>query len=372
MVPDVTRLTRDLIRFETINPPGNEKQLALHIGKILNASGFSVTYPSLDQERLHVIADKGLSENLPPIVFSGHLDVVPLGNETWSVAPFEGVKKEGRLYGRGASDMKGGVAAMIVAAIRASEGDLPAGGLRIILTAGEEYGCHGARNLVSSGEDLGSARLLIVGEPTSNFPYIGHKGGLFLNARAIGRSAHSSVPHLGENAIYKAARAITKIEKMNLKGAGDSLLGKPTVNVGIINGGSNFNSVPDRAGFTIDIRSTGERPNIALLTDLRNHLGPEIEIEPFVDLAPVLSDPSDEAIRTIFRICGDALEDEITPKTITYLTDAAVLQTYYNGIPTVILGPGEPEMAHQVDEYCDIQKLEKSVEIYVHIIAGCY
>ena len=111
-------LTQKLIRFETVNPPGNEKQITEFIGEILISNGFDVKYPKLSDKRYHLIAEKGVTDKFSPIVLCGHLDVVPLSSKKWTVDPFKGEIINGKIFGRGASDMKSGVAAIICAAIQ--------------------------------------------------------------------------------------------------------------------------------------------------------------------------------------------------------------------------------------------------------------
>lgn len=365
---DVISLTRKLISFDTINPPGYENRIAVFLGKLLAENGFEVRYIPFEDNRSHVIAEKGCSEDMPAIVFTGHLDTVPLGAKEWTLDPFTGIVQDGKIFGRGSSDMKSGLAAMVVALISASEYRSKKAGIRLILTSGEELGCQGAKSLVSNYFALGNARGIIVGEPTSNIPAIGHKGGLYLNLTTEGVTAHSSMPHLGVNAIYKAARAISKIEKFDFNVEKDPLLGFPTINVGEVYGGMNINSVPDHAGFTIDVRTTTKIDHQILLRRLQKELGEEVSIKVIADLLAVASKENDPFVQMVYSACGAASADEGFPKTLPYLTDASVLQPFYGGIPTIILGPGQPEMAHQTDEFCYIEKLEQAVEIYKNII----
>ena len=130
-------LTKELIGFNTINPPGNEENLARYIGNILAEHGFSIDYPKFDKGRLNLIATKGLSKDIHPIVLTGHLDVVPLGANKWKFEPLVAKIYDGKLYGRGSSDMKSGVAAMIIAAIESSSKDSPKGGIKLVFTANE-------------------------------------------------------------------------------------------------------------------------------------------------------------------------------------------------------------------------------------------
>jgi succinyl-diaminopimelate desuccinylase len=367
-VPDPIQLTQELIRYQTINPPGNEKEIAEYLGKILADFGFDVRYPELGKNRLNIIAEKGLSASRPPIVFTGHTDVVPLGGSPWTVDPFFAEIKDGKLYGRGSSDMKSGVAAMVCAAIMAFENGEPEGGVRLLITAGEEIGCQGARELCENGYNIGKARGLVIGEPTSNKPFIGHKGGLFMNAYCTGITVHSSMPHLGDNAIYKAARAISAIESLKFDVEEDSLLGYPTINVGVVKGGLNFNSVPDRAEFTIDIRSTPKLSNEGLMQQLKKAIGEEINLETFVNLGAVATEATDPFIQMVNKEFTKLSGDEAPARAIAYLTDASVLQPWYDNVSTVILGPGEAEMAHQTDEYCYVDKINECVKLYYNII----
>jgi succinyl-diaminopimelate desuccinylase len=366
---DVISLTRELLAFNNINPPGNEEEIARFAGKLLTDNGFRTEYYFFGESRLHLIAEKGLSDIRPPIVLSGHFDTVPLGNRKWSVDPFGGQILDGKIWGLGSSDMKGGLAAMMLASIKAFEESPPKGGVRLIFSAAEELGCIGIQQLAKTLKETGSASALIVGEPTSNHPYIGHKGALYLNAVTTGQTAHSSMPHLGDNAIYKAAVSILKAKDFNFKAEKDPLLGFPTINVGRMSGGMNINSVPDHAEFSIDIRSTSKVDQNELLSRLVAELGPETALETLVNMGPVFTDEMNPFVQLVYDICGVDRFNKSIPKTLPYLTDGSVLQRLYKGIPTIILGPGQPEMAHQTDEFCYIGKLEESVKIYSEIIA---
>lgn len=368
ILEDVISLTRKLISFNTVNPEGNEQDIALFVGKLLTENDFTVDYHRLAMNRLTLIAERGLNQSIPPIVLTGHFDTVPLGEKPWSEGPFLGTIKDGRIYGRGSSDMKGGLAAMICASILAFRQSTPQGGVRLIFTAGEEPGCHGAKHLADTNYDMGRASAIIVGEPTSNIPAIGHKGALYLKVSVSGKTAHSSMPELGDNAIYKAARAITKIENFQFQAEKDDLHGFPTINVGLIRGGKNLNSVPDHAEFTIDIRSTGKLTHSEILERLAQELGENVTIKKLVDLPPVSSSETSPFVQVVYAVCGIDPENVTIRKSLPYMTDGAVLQQLYNGIPTIILGPGQPEMAHQTNEFCYVSKIEAAVGIYKNII----
>jgi succinyl-diaminopimelate desuccinylase len=363
---DVIALSKKLISYNTSGRKGNESEPATYLGNLLAKDGFKVDYNRLSDVRFTVIAEKGLCNERPPLVMTGHLDTVPLGTRKWKKDPFSGHIEDGKLYGRGSSDMKCGIAAMICAAYQAFKISSPPGGLRFIFTAAEEPGCYGARHLLNTGYDMGTAGAIIVGEPTSNIPFLGHKGALYLKVTASGKTAHSSMPHLGDNAVYKAARAITKIENFSFDVEPDDLHGIPTINVGKVNGGININSVPDFAEFTVDIRTTKKVVHQEIVDRLSRKLGKELTIEKMVDLLPVSTEETSPFVRQVFAICG--ISEKEPPKSLSYVTDGAILQQVYGGVPTIILGPGQAEMAHQTDEYCYTTKLTGAVEIFKNII----
>ncbi|MEE2636957.1 MAG: M20/M25/M40 family metallo-hydrolase, partial [Acidobacteriota bacterium] len=154
-LPSAVELTRTLIQHDTVNPPGNEQQSAELIGALLEDAGFSVTVSAYAPGRTSLVARIGGSEDTPPLCFTGHLDTVPLGRAPWSWDPFAADTSNGRLFGRGASDMKSGVAAILVAVLQLA-GHLRQGpGVVLVLTAGEETGTEGARHLVEVGDLLG-------------------------------------------------------------------------------------------------------------------------------------------------------------------------------------------------------------------------
>lgn len=365
---DVIALTKKLISFNTINPPGNEAPLGEFIGSILEKNGFKVRYPGFGENRIHVIAEKGVGEKGKPIVLSGHLDTVPLGSINWRYDPLKGIEDGDKLYGRGSSDMKSGLAAMIVAACDVSHDQMPPDGIRLLFTAGEELGCQGVQDLVKNDNGLGEASAVLIGEPTGNTPANGHKGAIYLDAVTRGKTAHSSMPDLGINAIYKAARAISKLEKFRFSIPEDNLLGYPTLNVGRMSGGLNLNSVPDHAEFTIDIRTTSRVDHSELLERLGEELGDDVTLTKNVDLGPVNTGRDDPFVRLVSGICKEAGVDKPEPVSLPYLTDGSVLQKYYSQVPTIIIGPGQAEMAHKTDEFCYISKIRQAVTIYRNII----
>lgn len=370
--PESVELTRSLIAFDTINPPGRETQCARFVGDLLNAAGVAHEVREFGPERANLIARiEGADATLAPLVLTGHLDTVPLGSQQWSIDPFRAEIVDGRLFGRGASDMKSGVAAMITAFVRVhARLQRLDRGVVLLLTGGEEVGCQGAVALREHmPAALGAASGMIVGEPTSNQLAPGHKGALFMRATTRGVTAHSSMPQQGVNAIYAAARAVTKIETLGMPPAEDAFMGAPTINVGMIRGGLNANSVPDHAEFTIDVRSGPQPTHAETLRSVRERLGSDVDVQPFIEMPAVYTAPTDAFAATVAaatrRVMG--ARAGVAGSAIPFFSDASVLQPHYR-CPTVILGPGEPGTAHQTDEFCFVDRIREAEQIYFAVI----
>jgi succinyl-diaminopimelate desuccinylase len=364
---DAVALTRDLLRFDTVNPPGRERDCARHAGAMLEDWGYKVEYHEYEEGRTSVIARIGGSDSKAPLCLTGHLDVVPLGTRKWSRDPFAGEADGGKLYGRGSSDMKAGVAAMLMAAGSFSGKLDNTPGVVLVLTAAEENGCIGSRHLAMLPGLMGKAGAIVVGEPTSNYPMVGHKGSIKFHAAFRGVSAHGSMPQLGVNAIYKAAKAIQGLEEFRFGAQAHPVMGLPTMNVGTVEGGSGVNLVPDLAKIGVDIRTVPGVNHEELLLRLKKLIG-EAELEVFADAPAVWTEPDEAWVRRVFDICKPILKETPEARTAPYMTDAANLRKVYAGAPTLILGPGEAAMAHQTDEYCTMERIGQSVEIYEALI----
>jgi succinyl-diaminopimelate desuccinylase len=367
-MPDAVQLTRELLHFNTINPPGAERACAQHLGDLLSHAGFQVDYAEFAPTRTSLVARIGGAKDKPPLGFTGHIDTVPLGAAAWKVDAFGASMEGGRLYGRGSSDMKSGVAGFVIAALRHAERLRHAPGVTLVITADEECGCGGAAHLVEQGGLLGEVGALVIGEPTANYPLIGHKGALWLDAKTQGITAHGSMPERGDNAIYKAATAITKLQAFDFETPPHVLMGSPTLNVGTVHGGLNINSVPDATVIGVDIRTVPGQDHALIRSKLQRALGETVEITASIDLEAIYTDPAQPWIQQVYDVLQPHLGARPQPQTVSYFTDAAVLKNAYRNIPMVVLGPGEPQLAHQTDEYCLLDRLEQSVEIYSDLI----
>ncbi len=364
----VIALTRALLGFNTLNPPGNEAECLRWLAAFLTENGFDVQLHQFGEKRFNLLASLPGSAAGKPLAFTGHLDTVPLGNAPWQQDAFAGEIADGKIYGRGSSDMKAAIAAFIVACINSAEVIVGGSGVVLLLTGGEETGCDGARAMINDPfMTLPRPGALIVGEPTANYPIIGHKGALWLRCETQGKTAHGAMPELGINAIYLAADAIGKIRHFD-PGPPHPLMKKPTLNVGTIRGGLNINSVPDRASFDVDMRTDPTLAHHALTERLQQHLSDAVTISTLVDLPAVLTERRHPWIQSVFALCEPLHTAPLEARIVPYFTDAALLIHALGAPPCIILGPGEPTMAHQTDEYCVVERLYESVELYQRII----
>ena len=369
------QLSRELLQFNTINPPGMERDCARHLGGLLEAAGFEVKYHEFADSRTSVVATIGGRQEKPPICFTGHIDIVPLGMAAWSKDPFAGETDGDRLYGRGSTDMKSGIAAFVVAAIKLAPFLKNAPGITLVLTASEEVGCEGAKYLAEQ-KLLARAGAIVVAEPTANYPYLGHKGLMWVEIETKGKTAHGSMPEQGDNAILKMNKVIDKLEHFDWQRQCGvdchPVMGKPTMNIATIHGGLNTNSVPDLAKLTVDVRTVPGIDHVHLCHSIQTLIGDMGSVRKIVDTPPLYSEP-DEWIESVYDVATPFIDSKPSPKTIMFSTDGADLKRGYidsagGAVPTVILGPGQPEMAHQTDEWCSVKRIDESVEIFEKIM----
>jgi succinyl-diaminopimelate desuccinylase len=365
---DPRSLTRELLAFNTINPPGMERACARHLGAILESAGFRIAYHEFAESRTSLVAEIGGDAERPPICFTGHIDTVPLGTKSWSRDAFAGETDGDRLYGRGSTDMKSGIAAFVAAAVELAPLLAGSPGIVLVITAGEEVGCEGAKFLADA-KLLDRAGAIVVAEPTANYPYVGHKGLAWFEIETTGVTAHGSMPELGDNAILKMAHAIGDLERFRFPVESHPVMGKPTLNVGTIRGGLNTNSVPDSSRITLDARTVPGIDHAHLCRSLASLLGPRgATVKTIVDTPPLYTEPANEWVQEVFETCTPFLEGRPSPRTITFSTDGAFLKQAYGGPPAVILGPGEPTLAHQTDEWCSLGRIEQSVDVFATLM----
>ena len=374
---EVLRFARELIAAPSENPGGTEDEAAAAAAAILESLDAAPRTIRSEAGRPSVIGSIG-SGGRPKLAWNGHLDVVPAGSrEDWSHDPWRGEVEEGRLFGRGAADMKGPIASALAAAAALRRSGLALQGtLEFHLAADEELaGTHGTKVLLEQG--LLDQDACIVGEPSELALGLAERGGAWITATAYGRAAHGSQPHLGINAITSMSRFLLRLAE-TLPDIEHPLVGGPTVNAALISGGSAPNVVPDRCVVDIDRRVIpGETdpqavlaPFRALAEDIRSK-HPEVRIEVKVrEWTDAAEAPAGSAIAALARgaVAAEtgALAADVGFSGITdarfYLNDAA--------IPTVILGPGSLTVAHTANEWVAIEDLVTAARVYARIFAG--
>lgn len=345
-------LARRLVRVDTRG--GGERPAADLVADVLDDAGFDVRVDEPLPGRANVVARFGPEAPRIPVTFTGHLDTVPAEESGWSFDPMSGDIRDGRLLGRGGSDMKAGVACQVAAAVRAARerpGDTT---VQLVFTFGEETGCAGAARIDAAS--LTPTDLLVVAEPTGNRPVLGHKGTLWLKVTAHGTSAHGSRPELGRNAITALARAATRIHEYR-DWPTSPAYGAATVNVGTFHGGAQPNLVPDRAELCLDIRTIPGFGSDAAVAEIARLCGDGVELERLVDLPGVATDPADVAGVMELLTPGSSAR---RPEYATYFTDASVLTGRLGGPAVVVYGPGDPEQAHATDETCSVTAIAES------------
>jgi succinyl-diaminopimelate desuccinylase len=271
--------------------------------------------------------------------------------------------------------MKGGVASIATALIAlARSGFKPKADVILAATCGEEAGMIGAEAMVNR-HSLEGAAYLVVAEPSDLNVFIGEKGVLWLTVRALGRTAHGSMPWLGANAISAIARLILRLEEYPFPWKESALLGHPTLSVNIIQGGNKTNVVPDVCEISVDMRTVPGQDHKAILARVREmaeesaretHVEMRVELEIENDKVSLETERSNPLVNAMFRSVEDVRGAAPLVGGVTYGTDAALLSPGYD-IPMVICGPGAPGMAHQPDEHVEVEQLVQAAEIYVDL-----
>ena len=361
----------EMVRRSTVNPPGDELELARYIAGRLWKSGLESEVRGFERTRANLVCRLAGTGSRPPVVLCGHLDTVPIGEEPWTHDPFGGEIAEGRLYGRGAADMKGGVASMIGAFLTLHREKVPLeGDLILALTAGEEVDSRGAQKLLEKG-GLSGAQGVIIAEPTGLDVSIAEKGALWLEVVTQGRAAHGSMPQTGKNAILPMMEFVKRVAELDFSGDAHPLLGSGTMNVATIRGGIKTNMVPDNCSLTVDIRTVPGQNHGSIyaelskiLHEIKENAEIEADIKVINNKVPVSTPPSDPFIEGFTAAAGNVLGRTLTPIGSPYYTDGAVLAPGLNA-PMVICGPGEAACAHQANEWVSVENLVTAARIYV-------
>lgn len=367
---DGRALTRALVRMDSRNPalaagaPG-ERACARFLRDVLRAWGFRTELRDASPGRPNLVARIGRDEGGRSLMFNGHLDVV--GVEGMIHAPFSAEERDGRMYGRGSADMKGGIASMCAAAWRASQAGVR-GEIIIAAVVDEEYESLGTRALIASGVRADAA---VIPEPTQLAIMPAHRGFVWIEVEVAGRAAHGSRWDIGVDAIRHTGLFLAELDRIDaevLPLRTHPLLGRPSLHASLISGGIGMSTYPDRCVLKLERRTIpGETP-AAVMAEVERAFAAVRARRPGFEAAARLlltQEPSDVSVdsplvRALASVC-EAEGDSVRIEGMSAWTDAALLNQA--GIPAVCYGPGDISLAHAAEEYIPLGEIDRATDI---------
>jgi succinyl-diaminopimelate desuccinylase len=394
-VDEAVKLLKDMVSIPTVNPPGDHYvEFAEYAKNVLEGLGFEVSLIEvpesfLDQYYPYAPAHRGypryvvyarLGKGRPILHFNGHYDVVPAGSG-WTKEPFKPVVEDGRIYGRGTTDMKGGIATFL-AAVRSllDEGASLRGTLEVALVPDEEAGGAGTRYFAV--KKFSVPDYVVIGEPsTSSIVSIGHKGMVRGIVRVFGKQVHGSVPWLGDNAFIKAAKVALRFLELYepvLKSRRTSAPvifeegAHPTINIGgyAESTSRKDNIVPGEFRFSIDRRVIPEENIDSVVEEMRellSKIGSEVSTSLSVEILSKVEPSMTPASSPIVKTLETCISEELSASPRVFLSLGRNDSVYYTNIlgsHAVSYGPGVEDVAHTPDEYTTIEEIEKTIKVY--------
>lgn len=378
-------ILKDLVAIPSVNPMGRdvtgpeffETRVTEYLCQHLTSRGIPFESIEVAPGRSNVIARIDSPGSNRTVLLDAHQDTVPVDGMT--IPPFDPVEQDGRLYGRGSCDVKGGMAAMLSAFTRLAD-ERPANMPNVVLslTCDEEATSIGVNALTGSWSNKTPAYRMcptrpdvaIIAEPTELDIVVAHRGASRWKLHTQGRACHSSRPNEGINAIYRMARVVSCLEEY-ARWLPDSrpahpLCGPATLSVGRIDGGSSVNVVPDHCNIEVDRRVIPGEDQYGVIEELKAHLQKHLDFEVLHD-APYCASPplGDGANGALAKELMESIASVVGPKTILgvpYGTHAS--RFAMNGVPSVVFGPGNIAQAHTKDEWIEIAQLHQAAEIY--------
>ena len=379
---EVISVLKDLVSIGSVNPDiekgHGEIDVAKYIAEYCEKAGLKVETQDVADGRFNVIATLKGSQPGKTLMLNGHMDTVGIRN--MSIDPFKPFIENGRFHGRGASDMKGSIAAMMVASKALSEsGASMKGNLVISTVAGEEYDNAGTKKMIDDPRYARIADAVIVGEPTSLTLAIAHKGFALTEFTIRGRASHGSVPEAGIDAIEKTARIVLAIEALKREYAAKkhALLGSPKIHTSIIKGGREWSVIPDQCTLKVEARTIPKHEAKEVHRDLNRIIhrlaSKDRDLKASVNL--LYSGKSLETSKNDPLVLG--LESAFTrikkrkPKLVgmPYYTEASLFAEALR-VPACLMGAGDIRQAHAADEYVRVNEVHELSMIYAEAAQG--
>lgn len=368
------KVLQDLIKIRSVN--GNEVEIAHYLQQLLKKHGIEANVDEFGDHRANLTAQIGQGKVKRTLALTGHQDTVAVTDpESWQYDPFSATIVGDRLYGRGAADMKSGLAAQVITLIELKEENhLPTGTLRFIATAGEEYGTPGANRLEKQGVAK-NIDALVVGEPTGGNIIFATSGSMNYQVTSIGKSVHSSRPAEGINAITGLIQFIQAEKTLFTDVPDDPYLGQLQHSVTVIKGGSQVNMIPDRAILQGNIRPTAVFANDKVIERLKqtinhiNHTTPyQLELKILMSYQPIATNPKSVFVQNALHAAKANFQNDVKLDIINGATDASVFTLKRPDLPVVVLGCDAWKRAHQKNEFTTISSFLATIKTYKQIV----
>ncbi|MCC7667730.1 ArgE/DapE family deacylase [Liquorilactobacillus satsumensis] len=364
-------ILKKLITINSVN--GNEVAVAQYLADLLAAYGIESQLDQFGDGRANLVAQIGQGKDERVLCFTGHQDTVAVSNaQKWEHPPFEAQISGDQLFGRGAADMKSGLAAEVITLIElVAEGKQPRGTVKFVATAGEEYGTPGAYRLDEQGitKDITA---MVVGEPTGGQVVYAHSGSLNYEIKCYGKAAHSSTPEAGHNAINGLVEYINAEAHLFDKTPVDPFLGSVKHSVTLIKGGEQVNIIPDYASLFGNVRPTAEFSNAKVLALIKNKVDElnkkgdtQLEFRLLHNFYPVETSPENPFVKHALQLAQrNYAAGAACLSTINGATDASVFVRSNQAMAVIVLGPDNWQSAHQVDEHTTLSSFNATIETY--------
>lgn len=372
-------LLKEILAIPSVNGADNEGAVAEFIANYLKEKHIDAFVQQIDETHANIIA-KLEGKSSETVVWNGHLDTVPYGStEEWNTDPSIPVEKNGRIYARGASDMKSGLAAMVYLLGEIGEsGEKPEQTILFLGTCDEEKSGLGAEKILEE-IDLSSGSLLLIGEPTGCKLGVAQKGCIWAQLNISGKTSHGAYPEEGYNAVEYGMKIVCRIKKWVTEYE-HRVLGTATAQVTMIQGGIAPNMTPDFAEILLDIRTVPgisaedvEKKIKKICREEVEETNGEVKFEVRIKNARrAIEIAEEERWLKEFKAYLKQNGAETEEIGINYFTDASILTKKESEIPVLLLGPGEPRLAHKPNEFVELEKYEKYIEILGEIFSINY